>query len=185
MEPKQGGVDTTRRKSSKRGRYHLQDNAVALLKEWFYEHQATPYPTPEEKQELCRATGLSVTQVCNWFTNTRRRQWAPSVRETLALENKPTPRTITKRTCQLLESETTPIDDTWNFKPLEERRIDRPADRDSECATPPRKRARRDDEPKDSRKRVVTQLPKLEMDPELKEECELLICLYHSADRPS
>jgi len=34
-----------------------------MLKQWFLEHIAHPYPTEQEKNELCRATGLGMTQV--------------------------------------------------------------------------------------------------------------------------
>eukprot|EP01006_Ploeotia_vitrea_P021888 TRINITY_DN54297_c1_g1_i2.p1 TRINITY_DN54297_c1_g1~~TRINITY_DN54297_c1_g1_i2.p1 ORF type:complete len:700 (-),score=93.85 TRINITY_DN54297_c1_g1_i2:69-2168(-) len=64
----------------KRGRGHLSDKSVSILKEWFLKHVSQPYPTATEKDLLCRQTGLTRTQVCNWFTNTRKRQWA-QVRE--------------------------------------------------------------------------------------------------------
>ncbi|XP_056622681.1 homeobox protein SIX5 [Triplophysa dalaica] len=36
------------------------------------------YPTPDEKKNLAKATGLSLTQVSNWFKNRRQRDRTPS-----------------------------------------------------------------------------------------------------------
>lgn len=36
-------------------------------------YQHNRYPTPQEKRELAKATGLSLTQVSNWFKNRRQR----------------------------------------------------------------------------------------------------------------
>jgi homeobox protein SIX4 len=36
-------------------------------------YQSNRYPTPQEKRELAKATGLSLTQVSNWFKNRRQR----------------------------------------------------------------------------------------------------------------
>lgn len=44
------------------------------LRTWFSRHQTHPYPTDEEKLVLASESGLSKTQVTNWFTNARRRQ---------------------------------------------------------------------------------------------------------------
>lgn len=65
-----------------------------MLKQWFSDHLGHPYPTEDEKQYLCRQTGLQMTQVfssslvssrrerpanpddqiSNWFINARRRR---------------------------------------------------------------------------------------------------------------
>lgn len=42
-------------------------------------HPHGPFPTKEEKQELARQTGLTVTQVGDWFINARARQWRPAI----------------------------------------------------------------------------------------------------------
>ena len=48
----------------KKRRGNLPRDVTDLLKQWFEEHLAHPYPTEEEKQILCRRTGLAMTQVC-------------------------------------------------------------------------------------------------------------------------
>ena len=77
----------------KKRRGNLPRDVTDLLKQWFEEHLAHPYPTEEEKQMLCRRTGLAMTQVSltarrwreradngeraqisNWFINSRRRR---------------------------------------------------------------------------------------------------------------
>ena len=44
-----------------------------VLRDW-YTHN--PYPSPREKRELAEATGLTTTQVSNWFKNRRQRDRA-------------------------------------------------------------------------------------------------------------
>lgn len=41
-------------------------------------YQSNRYPSPQEKRELAKTTGLSLTQVSNWFKNRRQRDRAPS-----------------------------------------------------------------------------------------------------------
>ncbi len=47
----------------KKRRGNLPRDVTDLLKQWIEEHLAHPYPTEEEKQMLCRLTGLAMTQV--------------------------------------------------------------------------------------------------------------------------
>ena len=47
----------------KKRRGNLPRNITDMLKQWFEEHLAHPYPTEEEKQMLCARTGLAMTQV--------------------------------------------------------------------------------------------------------------------------
>ena len=47
----------------KKRRGNLPRDVTDMLKQWFEEHLAHPYPTEEEKQMLCRRTGLAMTQV--------------------------------------------------------------------------------------------------------------------------
>lgn len=51
-----------------------------MLREW-YTHN--PYPSPREKRELAEATGLTTTQVSNWFKNRRQRDRAAEAKEKL------------------------------------------------------------------------------------------------------
>ncbi|KAF6176003.1 hypothetical protein GIB67_032626 [Kingdonia uniflora] len=59
----------------------LPDRAVAVLKAWLFEHFLHPYPTDNDKHMLARETGLSRSQVSNWFINARVRLWKPMVEE--------------------------------------------------------------------------------------------------------
>ncbi|KAJ5977108.1 hypothetical protein N7501_000450 [Penicillium viridicatum] len=44
-----------------------------ILRDWFHQNLDDPYPSEEEKQMLMTRTGLSLSQVSNWFINARRR----------------------------------------------------------------------------------------------------------------
>ncbi|MCJ1400795.1 hypothetical protein MMC11_004003 [Xylographa trunciseda] len=57
----------------KRRRGNLPKTVTDTLRVWFTEHIAHPYPTEEEKQILMSQTGLSISQISNWFINARRR----------------------------------------------------------------------------------------------------------------
>ncbi|KAJ4508807.1 hypothetical protein HRR83_007948 [Exophiala dermatitidis] len=46
------------------------------LRQWFFRHIDNPFPSEEEKLELQQETGMTRTQVQDWFTNARRRQKA-------------------------------------------------------------------------------------------------------------
>jgi hypothetical protein len=49
---------------SRKRRGNLPKEATQLLKDWFYSHRESPYPTEDEKIDLCRKTGLNMNQVC-------------------------------------------------------------------------------------------------------------------------
>lgn len=51
----------------------LPTDATAILKTWLFEHVDAPYPSDDEKADLMDRTGLTLTQVNNWFSNARRR----------------------------------------------------------------------------------------------------------------
>ncbi|MCJ1419583.1 hypothetical protein MMC32_005938 [Xylographa parallela] len=57
----------------KRRRGNLPKTVTDTLRVWFTEHIAHPYPTEEEKQILMSQTGLTISQISNWFINARRR----------------------------------------------------------------------------------------------------------------
>lgn len=48
-------------------------SAVRLLRQWMAANSHYPYPTREDKEMLSTMTGLSQTQIVNWFANARRR----------------------------------------------------------------------------------------------------------------
>lgn len=52
-------------------------DTVAVCRAWLFAHSDKPYPTAEEKYHLCQATGLSLTQLNDWFVNARRRYLHP------------------------------------------------------------------------------------------------------------
>ncbi|KAJ8670232.1 hypothetical protein QAD02_001491 [Eretmocerus hayati] len=53
--------------------YCFKEKSRQVLRKWY---EANPYPSPREKQELAEATGLTTTQVSNWFKNRRQRDRA-------------------------------------------------------------------------------------------------------------
>ncbi|KAI1874949.1 uncharacterized protein JN550_002378 [Neoarthrinium moseri] len=59
--------------STKRSTSRITGRTRAL-RQWFSSHHESPYPSGEEKLALAKASGLTPTQVGNWFTNERRRK---------------------------------------------------------------------------------------------------------------
>jgi len=53
--------------------YCFKEKSRQVLRDW-YNHN--PYPSPREKRELAEQTGLTTTQVSNWFKNRRQRDRA-------------------------------------------------------------------------------------------------------------
>jgi hypothetical protein len=51
----------------KRGK--LPKHVTDYLKEWLHHHSDHPYPSEDEKKQLCHTTGLSMSQVSNWMIN--------------------------------------------------------------------------------------------------------------------
>ncbi|KAL6237463.1 hypothetical protein BDW75DRAFT_238252 [Aspergillus navahoensis] len=43
-----------------------------ILRTWFHEHLDHPYPSEEDKQMFTERTGLTISQISNWFINARR-----------------------------------------------------------------------------------------------------------------
>ncbi|KAL5567610.1 hypothetical protein UlMin_024185 [Ulmus minor] len=69
----------------------LPEPAVAVLRRWLFEHFLHPYPTDSEKLMLAQQTGLSRSQVSNWFINSRVRIWKPMVEEIHFLQTQQAP----------------------------------------------------------------------------------------------
>nr|XP_006128996.1 homeobox protein SIX6-like isoform X1 [Pelodiscus sinensis]XP_014431939.1 homeobox protein SIX6-like isoform X1 [Pelodiscus sinensis] len=85
-----GGLDqhsSCRRQSSTFPKSNMQHKASSfkektrnLLREWYLQD---PYPNPSHKRQLAHATGLTPTQVGNWFKNRRQRDRAASAKHRL------------------------------------------------------------------------------------------------------
>ncbi|PLW29732.1 hypothetical protein PCASD_15593 [Puccinia coronata f. sp. avenae] len=60
-----------------RRRGKLPSAVTTILKSWLMANTTHPYPTEEEKKNLCKETNLTMNQVSNWFINARRRILVP------------------------------------------------------------------------------------------------------------
>ncbi|KAJ1687091.1 hypothetical protein LUZ63_018481 [Rhynchospora breviuscula] len=59
----------------------LPESSVSILRAWLFEHFLHPYPKDSEKLLLARQTGLTRSQVSNWFINARVRLWKPMIED--------------------------------------------------------------------------------------------------------
>ncbi|XP_047152989.1 BEL1-like homeodomain protein 7 [Vigna umbellata] len=59
----------------------LPESSVSILRAWLFEHFLHPYPKDSEKTMLARQTGLTRSQVSNWFINARVRLWKPMIED--------------------------------------------------------------------------------------------------------
>ncbi|KAI9107731.1 hypothetical protein K1719_021394 [Acacia pycnantha] len=66
----------------------LPERAVSILRAWLFEHFLHPYPKDSDKVMLAKQTGLTRSQVSNWFINARVRLWKPMVEEMYLEETK-------------------------------------------------------------------------------------------------
>lgn len=57
--------------------YCFKERSRNALKECYARNR---YPTPDEKRNLAKRTGLTLTQVSNWFKNRRQRDRTPQPR---------------------------------------------------------------------------------------------------------
>jgi homeobox protein SIX1 len=62
--------------------YCFKEKSRTVLREWYIHN---PYPSPREKRELAEATGLTTTQVSNWFKNRRQRDRAAEAKDRFVL----------------------------------------------------------------------------------------------------
>ena len=58
--------------------YCFKEKSRTVLRDWYLHN---PYPSPREKRELAEATGLTTTQVSNWFKNRRQRDRAAEAKD--------------------------------------------------------------------------------------------------------
>ncbi|KAL8517677.1 hypothetical protein ACS0TY_015784 [Phlomoides rotata] len=66
----------------------LPERSVSVLRAWLFEHFLHPYPKDSDKLMLAKQTGLTRSQVSNWFINARVRLWKPMVEEMYTEEMK-------------------------------------------------------------------------------------------------
>ena len=57
--------------------YCFKEKSRVVLRQWYTKN---PYPSPREKRQLAEQTGLTTTQVSNWFKNRRQRDRAAEVK---------------------------------------------------------------------------------------------------------
>lgn len=62
--------------------YCFKEKSRNILREWYHHN---PYPSPREKRDLSDATGLTTTQVSNWFKNRRQRDRAAEQKDRYVL----------------------------------------------------------------------------------------------------
>jgi len=65
--------------------YCFKEKSRTVLREWYIHN---PYPSPREKRELAEATGLTTTQVSNWFKNRRQRDRAAEAKDRFVKQKK-------------------------------------------------------------------------------------------------
>ena len=65
-------LDSSPYNKSKRVNY--PDWVTEIFENWLKDHLHDPYPSKSEKQELSFKTGLTLTQVSNWYMNVRKRR---------------------------------------------------------------------------------------------------------------
>jgi hypothetical protein len=53
-------------------RPNFNKDTTSVLIKWLADHTEHPWPTKQEKKELCRSSGLSPKQLRIWFTNNRK-----------------------------------------------------------------------------------------------------------------
>ncbi|XP_010267005.1 PREDICTED: uncharacterized protein LOC104604402 [Nelumbo nucifera] len=59
----------------------LPERSVSVLRAWMFQNFLHPYPKDTEKHLLAIRSGLTRSQVSNWFINARVRLWKPMIEE--------------------------------------------------------------------------------------------------------
>ncbi|XP_039036594.1 homeobox protein ATH1-like [Hibiscus syriacus] len=66
----------------------LPEKSVSVLRAWMFQNFLHPYPKDAEKHLLAIRSGLTRSQVSNWFINARVRLWKPMIEEMYLEMNK-------------------------------------------------------------------------------------------------
>nr|GMD31168.1 homeobox protein ATH1-like [Ipomoea batatas] len=66
----------------------LPERSVSVLRAWMFQNFLHPYPKDTEKHLLAVKSGLTRSQVSNWFINARVRLWKPMIEEMYAEMNR-------------------------------------------------------------------------------------------------
>ncbi|GKV03557.1 hypothetical protein SLEP1_g15836 [Rubroshorea leprosula] len=66
----------------------LPEKSVSILRAWMFQNFLHPYPKDTEKHLLAVKSGLTRSQVSNWFINARVRLWKPMIEEMHSEMNK-------------------------------------------------------------------------------------------------
>ncbi|KAJ4951007.1 hypothetical protein NE237_027839 [Protea cynaroides] len=66
----------------------LPEKSVSVLRAWMFHNFLHPYPKDSEKHLLAIRSGLTRSQVANWFINARVRLWKPMIEEMYSEMNK-------------------------------------------------------------------------------------------------
>ncbi|KAE8654607.1 Homeobox protein ATH1 [Hibiscus syriacus] len=66
----------------------LPEKSVSILRAWMFQNFLHPYPRDAEKHLLAIRSGLTRSQVSNWFINARVRLWKPMIEEMYLEMNK-------------------------------------------------------------------------------------------------
>ncbi|XP_062019286.1 homeobox protein ATH1 [Rosa rugosa] len=66
----------------------LPEKSVSVLRAWMFQNFLHPYPKDAEKHLLAVKSGLTRSQVSNWFINARVRLWKPMIEEMYADMNR-------------------------------------------------------------------------------------------------
>ncbi|XP_011009706.1 PREDICTED: homeobox protein ATH1-like isoform X2 [Populus euphratica] len=66
----------------------LPERSVSVLRAWMFQNFLHPYPKDAEKHLLAAKSGLTRSQVSNWFINARVRLWKPMIEEMYAEMNR-------------------------------------------------------------------------------------------------
>jgi hypothetical protein len=68
LSESQSGLSERKEKT----RPNFSKDTTQVLMNWLTDHMHHPWPTKQEKKELCRLSGLNPKQLRIWFTNNRK-----------------------------------------------------------------------------------------------------------------